>query len=69
MAKTYTDATQESIKRVLENAEKNKMTAVGLNVSLVRAMVDEIERQQKLIDHLTNNISIIMQPNPESEPE
>lgn len=69
MAKTYTDATQESIKRVLENAEKNKMTAVGLNVSLVRAMVDEIERQQKLIDHLTNNISIIMQPNSESEPE
>jgi len=65
----YTKATHESIKKVLENAERNNMVAVGLNVSLVRAMVDEIERQQKLIDHLTNNISIIMQPNPESEPE
>lgn len=69
MSEKYTDATHESIKRVLENAEEHKMIAVGLNVPLVRAMIDEIERLRKYAPMGKEFDWYPLSSNPESEPE
>ena len=60
MVERYTEAIHQSIKKVLEYHEERSAGAVGLNTYLIRAMIDEIERLQMIIDDYRQDTATVL---------